>query len=422
MNILIVCDHFPPAFAPRMGYLCKYLHQEGHRVDVVFERLEGDERYAYLCGNTTHEEGLFFYKEGSRGLRRKLRWVWLMLADAAWHSKDRRVYKHVVRNPEWRDYEIVLCCTYRTFPLRAARMLSKKFQIPLVVDLRDIIEQYPDKSYLKHHLPGGKIGSWLENLFTERLLAQRNQVLAEADAVVSVSPWHVAHLKRFNPDTHLIYNGYDPEIFFPAPVADTVFRVTYTGRIISTRIRNPEMLFQAVSEMKKRGLVSQEDFKLCWYVDEDSKGILEGMAQEVGIEAFMEYPGFVPATEVPEVLNRSSVLLQLANVADEHGPKGIMSTKIFEALAIGKPLLLVRDDESFLGELVRETDSGIAARNYQEVVDFLCEEYGKWKRTGSTQRPVKEEIVRQFSRKEQARSFLRLFEQVLDRRAGGQKR
>ena len=34
-RLLILCDMFPPAFAPRMGYLCKYLKRSGLEVHVV---------------------------------------------------------------------------------------------------------------------------------------------------------------------------------------------------------------------------------------------------------------------------------------------------------------------------------------------------------------------------------------------------
>ena len=39
-KLLIICDMFPPAFAPRMGYLCKYLTRMGWEVTVVTEYIE----------------------------------------------------------------------------------------------------------------------------------------------------------------------------------------------------------------------------------------------------------------------------------------------------------------------------------------------------------------------------------------------
>ena len=65
---------------------------------------------------------------------------------------------------------------------------------------------------------------------------------------------------------------------------------------------------------------------------------------------------------------------------------------------------------------MEELGCGLAARTVDEVSAFLEAEYGKWKQSGSTQREVNQEIVGRFSRKEQALSFLRVFEQVVESR------
>ena len=122
---------------------------------------------------------------------------------------------------------------------------------------------------------------------------------------------------------------------------------------------------------------------------------------------------FVPAQQVPALLNRASVLLQLANVADVQGPKGVMTTKFFEALAVGKPLLLVPSDESYLAELLHRYNCGLAATDIQSIETFIEYQYNKWKETGSTAIPVDPEIERCFSRKGQAGQFLQLFKTVL---------
>ena len=45
-RVLILCDLFPPAFGPRMGYLCKYLKQAGWQVEVVAEAMD-DKTFAF---------------------------------------------------------------------------------------------------------------------------------------------------------------------------------------------------------------------------------------------------------------------------------------------------------------------------------------------------------------------------------------
>ena len=51
-KLLIICDMFPPAFAPRMGYLCKYLTRMGWEVTVVTEYIEDNTfefHWAFFC-------------------------------------------------------------------------------------------------------------------------------------------------------------------------------------------------------------------------------------------------------------------------------------------------------------------------------------------------------------------------------------
>lgn len=405
MKILIVCDTFPPEFAPRMGYLCKYLHRMGCTADVVCEQYSEDIRFDFLAGSASKVKRVRFFR--SLALPKpRLEWGLLALRDLFFHTKDRKLVREIQRDTSFTGYDLVLCSTYRTFPLRAAAILAGYFHVPLVADLRDIVEQYPDRSYLTHRLP-------FASLIIRHLLKERNRVLRKAAAVVSVSEWHRHFLKRFNPNTHLIYNGYDPELFFPEHRADPYFRIVFTGRMISVENRNPEWLFKAVSHLLQSGKINKADFRLCWHTDEKTRQYIQNESQKYGIGDISECMGFVPAQQVPALLNRASVLLQLANVADAQGPKGVMTTKFFEALAVGKPLLLVPSDESYLAELLRRYNCGLAATDPQSVETFIENQYNKWKQTGSTQITVHPEISGLFSREEQAKQFLQLFRNIL---------
>lgn len=405
MKILIVCDVFPPEFAPRMGYLCKYLTRSGCVADVICEQYSDDNRFSFLSDPAGNVKRIRFFR--SLHLPKPgAEWGMLAFRNLFFHYKDRRFIREIQKDTSFSNYDLVLCSTYRTFPLRAAERLARHFHVPLVVDLRDIVEQYPDKSYLAHRLP-------FASFLTRHLLKERNSVLEKAAAVVSVSAWHRDYLKRFNPNTHLIYNGYDPELFFPAHRPDTCFRIIFTGRMLTSKIRNPDWVFEAVARLKTNGRISAADFRLCWYVEPEGKGPLLEMARNCGIEDLCEYHDFIPADEVPALLNSGSILLQTANKADENGPKGIMTTKFFEALAIGKPLLLVRSDESFLSALIHRYRCGLAATDVKSVETFIENQYNKWKQTGNTQIAVHPEISGLFSREEQAKQFLQLFHNIL---------
>ena len=70
-KILIICDLFPPAFGPRMGYLCKYLKQYGWE-PIVLTESSNDNTFAFLADlcETTY---INFYPS-PKNIIRKLQW------------------------------------------------------------------------------------------------------------------------------------------------------------------------------------------------------------------------------------------------------------------------------------------------------------------------------------------------------------
>lgn len=86
-----------------------------------------------------------------------------------------------------------------------------------------------------------------------------------------------------------------------------------------------------------------------------------------------------------------------------------MTTKLFESMAVGKPLLCVKSDESCLEATIRETRSGLAARTAEEAYRFILHHYRFWQDNGYTHVDTDKEIVERFSRKKQAEQFMRIF-------------
>jgi glycosyltransferase involved in cell wall biosynthesis len=404
---------FPPAFAPRMGYLCKYL-ATGWQPVVVTEQIN-DNHFSFLTGHT--EVTYINYYKATGKISRRMEWIIIQLLDFFFDYKDRKMIKVASRILESEDFDGILGATYRTFPLPAARKLAERFNIPFVADTRDIIEQYVSDNYIAHSF---KTFPWLDKLivkaFRRKLLKGRNRALREADYVTTVSPWHVEMMKQYNPHVELIYNGYDPELFYPEQIVTPAFRMTFTGRLVSLETRDPRPLFDAIARLAKEGHISPETFRTQWYTDDASWEMLQPLLKEYAIGAYMDFFGFVPGDAIPGILNQSSVLLQLANKAGGSGPKGIMSTKLFESFAVEKPMLCVRSDESYLEETIRLARAGASARTTQEAYDFIMSCYNEWKEKGYTTVQVNREVIGTFSRSKQAEQFMRIFNKLAEKK------
>ncbi|MDR1980019.1 MAG: hypothetical protein LBQ39_00180 [Tannerellaceae bacterium] len=407
MKILILCDMFPPAFGPRMGYLCKYLARAGWKPAVVTEYID-DHTFEFLTGYAP-VTCIHYYKAKGK-VARKLERLFVFLMDILFHYKDRKVIAVASNWLKTGEYAGILCSTYRTFPLPAARKLARKFNLPFIADTRDIIEQYAAHEYIARP---PRLFPWLDKqiirLFRYRLLYDRNRALRDAACITTVSPWHVEMMKRYNPRVELVYNGYDPELFYPVHLPTPQFRITYTGRLVSLATRDPRLLFQAISALSATGAIRPDEFRVQWYIDDASRELIRPLAAGYGIASYMDYSGYAPADRIPAILNESSILLQLANKAGDGGPKGIMTTKLFEALAVEKPLLLVRSDESYLEETILRTRAGKAARTVDDVTDFILHYVARWKEKGYTNVVVNREETASFSRSKQAEQFMHIF-------------
>lgn len=410
-KVLILCDLFPPAFGPRMGYLCKYLRAYGWEPTVITEAVDDENTFAFLK-DVCRVEHVTYYTAQKEGARRR-QWLFAMLRDYLFGYKDRRMYKQAHALCQQESFDLILCSSFNSFPLLAARKTATKNRLPLVVDLRDIVEQYSGDEYLSHSLSNkGKLGKTLTALFVKKRVRSRNSVLKKAQQITTISPWHVQALSRFNRNVELIYNGYDPELFYPESVPTHHFIITYTGRVLSTAMRDPSLLLEALSILIREKTINPSDCQVHWYVDEESWNILSDVAEKYSVLSYMNFKGYVQASKIPHILNSSSVLLLLTNKAAQNGPKGVMTTKFFESLAVEKPILCVRSDESYLAEALEESQAGLAATHVDEVCAFLRQHYQEWKEKGYTSSSIDRGVLQRYSRKEQAGQFAAIFDKL----------
>ena len=404
-NVLLLCDAFPPAFNPRMGYLCKYLSELGWQPVIVAEYLPQN-IYENLV--QTHDITYINYYWSRNKTVQKFKYVLVFFADLFFNYKNRVIKKAAQKKLKEYDISLILSSSHRVFPAMAACQLSQKEHIPFIMDLRDIFEQSSHNELISKKFTNV---AWLNNaiaaVITRKLMRQRNKILKKADAVTTVSSWHVETLSRYNPQTHLIYNGYDPELFFPETVKNPQFIITYTGRLHSKEVRNPELLFDAVAQLAAQNLITPEILRIRFYCDTASHQIIRPFAEQYGITPFIDYCEFVAHSEIPHLLNSSSILLLLTNKATKNNDiQGIMTTKLFEYLAVEKPILCVRNDEGCLEAVLKHTQSGLSASTAEEVVHFIMEKYREWQQNGYTRQSVNREAVQQFSRRGQAGEFV----------------
>ena len=357
-RLLILADPYSrPSFAPRLRFLCDHLNRRGWSVEVFTEQFA---EIPFPHEYPIHE--IPFYRSRADWA---LKAAWSLLTD--W--KDRYFTRQVRRAIRSKEYDAVFCTTFSTFPLGTALQIALERRLPLHVDIRDLDEQVPGAQYQEHR------GWWtrpLRNLYKRVNIRRRNRVLRAAKTVTTVSPWHVDFLKRLNPNVHLIYNGYDPERFFPEDIATDLFRVSYIGRIYEFQDLSP------VEEAIRR--IGKDDIVLNLHTPD---------CQPLTID------------KVPDEIRRSSVMVVLTSAS----AKGMMTTKFFEALGCEKPVLCVPDDHGALSETIRQTHAGTTADSVDDIMAFILDKYREWQRQGFTRQAVNPTTKAAFSRAEEAKQL-----------------
>lgn len=405
MRLLIFGEAFlPPAYLPRVRYLCSYFIEKGWQVDLITESSENN---TYIPENVTTL--LVDYYTYKKGVKAKIEWSIKFLLNLLYDYKGLFFYKKSQQFLEEKQYDVVFCSSSFTFPLTTAAKISQKLNLPLFVDLRDIAEQSPDDNHYIANKPPKILGDLLVKIYKSVNLKRRNKVLKIANGITSVSPWHVQTLSKYNIETHLLYNGFDETRFYPEKIETDRFVISYFGRVYNEQMRNPRLLFSALQNLLKKGLILPENVTVKWYVDENSKCVIEKIVSEYGLEKCIDYHDFVHPNDLLSNMNKSSVLLVLCNVNSHKKYFGIMTTKFFEALGVNRPVLCIPNNNDNLSELIVETNCGLVSSESAEVESFLLDKFMEWKNTGFVSGTLNETIRLSYSRKKGAEILENLF-------------
>ena len=393
-RILILCQPIdPPAFAPRLMTLVQHLIGIGWHCEIATE----DSSKALIpdiCPVHILPKYQHYFIEKLFG------------------GKERAFFHFVQKELDIYSFDLIFCASYYFFPLRAAYWLAERYQKPLVVDLRDIAEQWGTINYHTHSFSSiSFINCIAQKCYTKLNMHHRNLILRKATAVTTVSPWHQQWLAQYNSRTHLIYNGYDEHIYYPQSISSDTFQITFLGKYYPHYKTCPIPLFQAINNLLNHCQIAQDKTLINFYTTKQGMDDFYTIAQECGMEKIVRLHGYISPKEAIEKMQESSVMLVFTTSSRPNGPYGMMGTKFYEILGIEKPCLCLVSDEGCLADAIEKTNAGLAATTTEEVEQFILEKYHEWQEKGFTRQPVKNK--EQCTRQHEAQQFEELFLQCL---------
>lgn len=413
-RILLLTDLLPPQFAPRITALLQRLPEDDWQVAVVSEEIRGDHRGSH--GSVEQKSSLPAHRLERVPLAPRRGRLLYALADALWQVKSWRFVRHLRQQYDLTQYALIVGMSYRTFPLPAVARLARQMGLPAVMDCRDIVEEYTPEGFLPAPLPRWlplrrEAYSWLRR----RFIKARTKALKAATAITTVSEWHRDQLQQLHPDQQVVCipNGYDEGLFVASPeeAPQLPLRIVYTGRLLSLEMRDPTLLLEALQAKTLSRWVSRGAVEIHWYCDAASQQLLESLLECYSdeVRACQHFHAMVPYAEVPMLLAQADILLLLGRREQPEGPHGMVTTKLFEAMAMLRPILMVESDESVVAQNLRAHGGALAATDVAQVVEFVVHHLERLERGEMLSIDTFTDHYQQYTRAAMAEAFAQLF-------------
>jgi len=278
-----------------------------------------------------------------------------------------------------------------------ASTLQKQFSLPWAADFRDLWTQNPYSSRVQPF-------SYIDGLLEKR-------VLKNASRLVTVSEPLAKDLGRFHlKQANVITNGFDESDYKNEVPLSRKFLISYTGSIYPEK-RDPTPLLQALSELKNEKRLPYNGLEVQFYGDNVS--CLSPLIHQYDLEELVKINGPVKYEQSVKKQTESTVLLLLSwnNALDI----GVYTTKVFEYLRAGRPILAIAYKGGVIDDLLTETNSGILATSSSEIKQVLLKWFEEFSITGdiSSYWAPKVNLIEKYSRHEQAKIMASIFNEIV---------
>jgi glycosyltransferase involved in cell wall biosynthesis len=200
-------------------------------------------------------------------------------------------------------------------------------------------------------------------------------VARQADAVTCVSEAIAGEVRALGArgPVRVISNGCDFDDFAGLEYRPAQrFRITHTGSFFGKR--DPRPFLKAFHDANLDAVVR--------FVG-DFRSSDREWAATLGLGDRLELVDYLPRMDALRVQRDSEALLLLIPEAGGRG-KGVLSGKVFEYIAVGRPILAVVPPDGAAAELIRETGAGVVAppEDVEAIRSALEELHRRWRSDG----------------------------------------
>mgnify|MGYP000617864025 CR=1 FL=1 len=283
--------------------------------------------------------------------------------------------------------------------------LELKKKMPNLKWLADFRDPWTEISYYKHLK--------LTKFADKKHRKLEEQVFQNADITLATSYTDAENFRKKGANAFCVTNGFDVDASTPLSMTQSEgsnpflsaekFTLSYIG--VLEQLRNPEILWQTLSELVEENEDFKKDFELKFVGRLDDK-ILQTI-ENSSLKDNLQNLGYQTHDVALQHMQNSSVLL-MTNFPQDSS-KGIIPGKIFEYLATGKTILSFGPKEADVQKILEETKAGkhFGYNEKESLKNFLLETYQQWKSGTLNNRS---ENIEQFSRKNLTKKLVDLLE------------
>lgn len=430
-RVLLVAYYVPPAGGPavqRVLQFIEHLPEEGWEVEVLtvqegaypnrdpsllasvpsstpihrtlsvdpvalYARLRGGGKDALPAGSLG-EEGDSLLEKGARWIRANLfipdaRIGWWPFA--VWRGK---------RLLETGRFDAIVSSGAPHSVHLIGRTLHRSTGTPWIADLHD---PWTDISYYDE---------FPHTRWAERLDAHfERSVLSEANTVTTVSPtWADLFASKAENRYAVVENGFDPATFesVTPPLAED-FVLAHVGKLYASR--NPTVLWEALAALRDEERIPRLTVQLTGTVDP----VVRQSIERHGLSPIVEVNDFVPHDEAVRRMARSTLLLLLIEPFAQ--ANGMITSKLYEYLASGRPILGVGPSGGDADALLREHEAGevVSWTDVERAKEVIVAHYEAWA-SGTPASGAAWDDIQVHNRLHQARRLAGELESVVDSR------
>lgn len=366
INVLLITYYFPPKnhiASFRNEAIVKYLNSSRYCVHVLTVGPEGVEGLTDLGGTIvsvasrgafkfdTHKRSIWFVHKFKALLNRIIQLV-SSGRDSGWEAQALEVARNLIEQHGVR----VVITSYAPVSALMVGMALKQAN-PSLVWLSDMRDELSENDRIP----------WVRRY---RLRKIEQAMLACADVVTSVSEPILADFRQNSGRPNQLFgeirNGYDFDLIKSMPSRQgAVLRIAYAGTFYGER--KPANLFVAMERLSNQvGGVELTIF-----------GGNSGIRIPAGLRGRVTFVERVSHEDMIARLSRFDAFLLLHPTSRR---KGIFTGKIFEYLAINRPILALVDPTDCAAELILKAEAGYVAPNedVEQIFQALSQLYVDW--------------------------------------------